>query len=116
MKSALRGKTILIVEVSKVSLDGFGLLVDDRELFVPFKRFPWFADATIRQLMAVEMPSPHHLRWPDLDIDLALASIEHPERFPLVSRARPGLPVQRAQPARRRSRKTGPSSRRPGGV
>lgn len=115
MKSALRGKTISTVEVSKVSLDGFGLLVDDRELFVPFKQFPWFADATIRQLMAVEMPSPHHLRWPDLDIDLALASIEHPERFPLVSRILPARPAPRTQPPRRRSRKTGPSSRRPGG-
>jgi hypothetical protein len=60
--------------------------------------------------MAVERPSPHHLRWPDLDIDLALASIEHPERFPLVSRAPPVAPMQ---PSRRRSGKPRPSSRRP---
>ena len=115
MKSALRGKTISAIEVSKVAREGFWLLVDERELFVPFKLFPWFADATIRQISAVERPSPHHLRWPDLDIDLALASIEYPERFPLVSRARPGLPVRRAQPARRRSRKTGQSARRASG-
>src|SRR3546814_7518272 len=31
-------------------------------------------------------PSPQHLYWPDLDIDLAVDSIRHPERFPLVSR------------------------------
>jgi hypothetical protein len=111
MKSALRGKTISTVEVSKVARDGFCLLVDERELFVPFKLFPWFADATIRQIAAVERPSHHHLRWPDLDVDLALASIEHPERFPLVSRAQPGLPVRLAQPARR-LRKPGRSSRR----
>jgi hypothetical protein len=114
MKSALRGKTISTVEVNKVSLDGFGLLVDDRELFVPFKLFPWFADATVRQLMAVERPSPHHLRWPELDIDLALASIEHPERFPLVSRTLPGHPAPRAQPPRRRPSKAGALLRRPG--
>ena len=113
MKSALRGKTISTVEVSKVARDGFCLLVDERELFVSFKLFPWFADATIRQIAAVERPTPHHLRWPDLDVNLALASIEHPERFPLVSRARPGLPVRRAPPARRRLRKAGRSSRRP---
>ncbi len=113
MKSALRGKAISTVEVSKVSLEGFELLVDDRELFVPFKLFPWFADATIRQLMAVEMPSPHHLRWPDLDIDLALASIEHPERFPLVSHTLPGHSRTSAKRAGRRARKDGPAPRRP---
>ena len=104
MKSALRGKTISTVAVSTVSPDGFWLRVDERDLFVPFAQFPWFQDATIRQITAVERPSPHHLRWPDLDIDLALASIEHPERFPLVSRARPSPPLQRSQPARRTRR------------
>jgi hypothetical protein len=112
MKSALRGKTISAVEVTKVAQDGFCLLVDERELFVPFKLFPWFADATIRQIAAVERPSPHHLRWPDLDVDLALASIEHPERFPLVSRPRPA--VRRAQPPVRRARNATRSPRRAG--
>jgi hypothetical protein len=32
------------------------------------------------------LPSPHHLRWPDLDVDLAVESIRNPEKFPLVSR------------------------------
>jgi len=113
MKSALRGKTISTVEVSKVSPIGFWLHVDGRDLLVPFKQFPWFADATIRQITAVERPSPHHLRWPDLDIDLALASIEHPEWFPLMSRVLPGPPLQRAPLPRRRPRKASPSSRRP---
>ena len=88
MKSALRGKATSTVEVSHISSDGLWLRVDDRALFMPFKQFPWFQDATIRQLTSVERPSPHHLRWPELDIDLALASIEHPEQFPLVSRTR----------------------------
>ena len=37
------------------------------------------------KLLNVELPHPHHLYWPDLDVDLAVESIEHPERFPLVS-------------------------------
>ena len=110
MKSALRGKTISAVEVSRVSPDGFWLRVEERELFIAFRKFPWFENATIRQITAVERPSPHHLRWPDLDIDLALASIEHPEQFPLVSRA---LSVAPVQPSRKRSGKTSPSPRRP---
>jgi hypothetical protein len=63
------------------------LFVGDRELFVAFEHFPWFRDASIRTITNVELPSPHHLYWPDLDIDLAVESIEHPERFPLVSTA-----------------------------
>jgi hypothetical protein len=31
------------------------------------------------------LQGPEHLYWPDLDIDLSVESIEHPERFPLVS-------------------------------
>jgi hypothetical protein len=27
--------------------------------------------------------------WPELDVDLAVESIRHPEKFPLVSKVRP---------------------------
>jgi hypothetical protein len=97
MKSALRGKATSVAEVSKVVPDGFWLRVDERDLFVPFREFPWFADASVRQIMAVERPGPDHLRWPDLDVDLSLESILHPERFPLVSRT---LAVGRPRPRR----------------
>ena len=40
----------------------------------------------IDALLNVERPQPHHLRWPDLDVDLSLASIERPDRYPLKSR------------------------------
>jgi hypothetical protein len=33
--------------------------------------------------MNVRWPSPDHLHWPDLDVDLSVESIEHPEKFPL---------------------------------
>jgi hypothetical protein len=35
--------------------------------------------------VALERPTPCHLYWPDLDVDLSLDSIEHPERYPLKS-------------------------------
>jgi hypothetical protein len=73
------------VELSNVSAHGLWLLVDERELYLPFDDFPWFREATIGQLSQIERPKPDHLRWPDLDVDLSLDSIEHPERFPLVS-------------------------------
>ncbi|MEP6657908.1 MAG: DUF2442 domain-containing protein [Betaproteobacteria bacterium] len=69
------------------SKHGFWRLLGGEELFVPFAEFPWFRDAPIGKLTEVELPSPQHLYWPTLDIDLAVASIRHPEEFPLVSRA-----------------------------
>lgn len=93
MKSELLGKDTSGVEVSNVSKHGFWLLVAGRELFLPFEDFPWFENAPIGQLLNVELHHSRHLYWPDLDVDLSLESIEHPERFPLVSPAQPGKPI-----------------------
>ena len=88
MTSVALGRNTSPVEVTNVSAHGFWLFVGQRELFVPFKQFPWFQDASIRAIANVRLPSPHHLYWPDLDIDLAVESIEHPEKYPLVSQAK----------------------------
>jgi hypothetical protein len=81
------------------------LFVGERELFVAFKEFPWFREAAIREIANVQLPSPHHLYWPDLDIDLAVESIEHPEQYPLISEAKPHKRFQPAK-ARRKTRNT----------
>ena len=87
MTSAVLGQSTSAVEVTNVSKHGFWLLLGPEELFVPFAEFPWFREAPIGKLTEVELPSPHHIYWPALDIDLAVASIRNPEQFPLVSRA-----------------------------
>jgi hypothetical protein len=74
------------VEVSHISPYGIWLLVERKELFLSFDQFPWFRDASVSAINNVTLPSPQHLYWPDLDIDLAVDSIEHPERFPLVAK------------------------------
>jgi len=76
----------LDAEVTNISRHGFWLLLGEEELFVSFSEFPWFKDAPVSKLTKVERLQPHHLYWPDLDIDLAVDSIRHPEQFPLVSR------------------------------
>lgn len=78
MKSESLGKRGSDVEVSHISQHGLWLLFHDRELFVPFSEFPWFKDASIGSILRVEMPHPRHLYWPDLDVDLAVDSIDHP--------------------------------------
>jgi hypothetical protein len=87
MSSAPLGKHTSAVEVSNVSRNGFWLLLGDEELFVPFAQFPWFRSATIEQICDVAWPSPQHLYWSKLDVDLAVESIREPQKFPLVSRA-----------------------------
>jgi hypothetical protein len=93
----------LAVEVTNVSAHGFWILLGDRELFLPFETFPWFQDAPIASILRVKLAAPHHLYWPDLDVDLAVESIEYPERFPLVSKSRPNFALQR--PRRRAARR-----------
>jgi hypothetical protein len=101
MRSERRGKLTSAVEVTNVSRHGFWLLLGNRELFLAFEKFPWFRDAPIAKLVRVQQPSAHHLYWPDLDVDLAVESIEHPKRFPLVSKVRSNSRLQRP-PARGR--------------
>ncbi len=86
MRSATRGKRTSDVEITNLSKHGFWVLIDDRELFAPFKEFPWFKQASVDQILNVAMPGPDHLYWPDLDVDLAIESLESPKAFPLISR------------------------------
>jgi len=86
MKSAALGKRTSAAEVTNISSHGFWLLLADEELFVPFKEFPWFKDASVSEILKVEWPQPQHLYWPDLDVDIAVESIRHPEKFPLISK------------------------------
>ena len=87
-KSARPGKRTSDVEVTNVSEHGFWLLLETEELFVPFEQFPWFKDVPLAKLSNVERPQPHHLHWPDLDVDLAVDSIRNPKNFPLISKVR----------------------------
>lgn len=82
-KSRTDGVTTTGVEVVSIGKHGFWLNLAGRELFLPFAQFPWFGDAPVRKILNVRWPFPDHLHWPDLDVDLAVESIEHPERFPL---------------------------------
>lgn len=105
MRSAPRGDDTSQAEIIGISPRGIWIALGDREAFLPFKRFPWFREAPVAGILHVERPQPHHLYWPDLDIDLSVESILHPERFPLISRERPtGRSTPPARPPRSRSK------------
>jgi Protein of unknown function (DUF2442) len=73
-------------EVTNISRHGFWLLLDERELFLPFAEYPWFKQAPVEAILRLQQPRPGHLYWPDLDVDLSVDSIEHPERYPLTAK------------------------------
>jgi hypothetical protein len=45
-----------------------------------------FKNATSGQISDFEMPGETHLYWPQLDVDLSLAIMEHPERYCLIAK------------------------------
>jgi len=73
-------------EITNISEHGFWVFLDDTEYFLSFEKFPWFKDAKISQISNVQLWHKSHLFWPDLDVDLSLKIIEHPEKYKLISK------------------------------
>jgi Protein of unknown function (DUF2442) len=78
--------SFFVVEISLISNKGFWMLLKDEEFFVPYSEFAWFKQATVDELTTVEWPSPNHLYWPLLDVDLSVDSIRQPSLYPMVSK------------------------------
>jgi len=83
MSSEPHGIGTSTVEVTNITAHGVWLLAGEREVFMSYKDFPWFKDVPVAKILNVEEPTPGHFYWPDLDVDLGLETIAHPERFPL---------------------------------
>ena len=92
------GNDISAPEITHISTHGVWLLASAQELFMPYDEFPWFKDAPVRSSINVHEMSPGHFYWPDLDVDLSLESIIHPERFPLKAQVLPRPDVQLLHP------------------
>ena len=86
MKSLKAGKNISKAEVQGISNHGFWLLVNGEEFFLTYKDYPWFKNARVDEIYHLEFLFGHHLRWPDLDVDLHLDSLKHPEKYPFKAR------------------------------
>jgi len=83
MSSSTLGQDISDVDISLVTAKGFWIYVQSKEYFLSFDEYPWFRNARIAEIMNVELKNQCHLRWNDLDVDIELDSLEHPERYPL---------------------------------
>ena len=86
MKSKKLGKSTSKAEVLSISPFGLWILVLDQEYFLPYKDFPWFKEATVKDILAISLEHNSNLRWESLDIDLELSSLSNLEKYPLVAR------------------------------
>ena len=86
MRLAERGTSTSKVEVSNISSHGIWLYVKGKEYFLSYRDFPWFKDARLSEIQNIRLIHGHNLRWEDLDVDLALESLDHPDRYPLKYR------------------------------
>jgi len=89
MSSPTHGKTTSEIEVTNISSHGIWLFNNREEFFLSYQDFPWFKEAPVGKILHVEEPTPGHYYWPDLDIDLGIEAIKHPEQFPLKAKPNP---------------------------
>jgi len=82
MKSLKNGKNIS-VSIENISSFGIWLFVKGKEYFLSFENYPYFKDESIKSIQNVKLLHGFHLYWPDLDIDLEIDNLEHPEKYPL---------------------------------
>lgn len=86
MRSSLLGRSTSRAEVQDITPHGIWLYAKGREFLLPFVEYPWFRDAAVAAVYNVRLMHQAHLHWPDLDVDLDIASLEHPKRYPLVAK------------------------------
>ena len=72
--------------VLMINNQGIMISVEGNDYFLSYNRVPWLKDATVRNILNIKMSGKNAIEWPDLDIDLEIDSLKHPERYPLVMR------------------------------
>ena len=85
MKLLKNGKNIL-VSIENITPFGVWMLVKGKEYFLNYQDYPYFKNQTIKSIQHVRLSHGFHLYWPELDIDLEIDNLEHPEKYPLRSR------------------------------
>ena len=64
------------VNVLMINAQGIMLSVLGRDYFLSYNR--------VRNVLNVRMAGRNAIEWPELDVDLEIESLKHPERYPLI--------------------------------
>ncbi len=67
-----------------INAQGIMISVKGNDYFLSYNRIPWMKDATVKSILNVQMSGREAIEWPDLDVDLEVESLKHPERYPLI--------------------------------
>jgi hypothetical protein len=81
MKLRTPVKDISEVEISNISDHGFWLYVKRKEYFLPYNQYRWFKNASISEILDVQLLHQSHLYWQKLDVDLEVSSLENPDKY-----------------------------------
>lgn len=71
-------------DVLMINDRGIMISVQGQDYFLSYNRVPWMRDATINEVLDVQMSGKNAIVWPKLDVDLEVESLKHPERYPLL--------------------------------
>ena len=74
------------VDVLMINDKAVMLSVQGQDYFLSYNRVPWMRDATINEVLDVQMSGKNAIEWPKLEVDLEVESLKHPERYPLLIR------------------------------
>jgi len=77
------------VSVLMINNQGIMISVCGQDFFLSYNRIPWMREASIKDVLNVQMCGNEAVEWPALDIDLELDSLRHPERYPLLIKRSP---------------------------
>ena len=77
--------------VSVLMINGQGIMISvgGQDYFLSYNRVPWMREASINDVLNVQMCGAEAVEWPALDVDLELDSLRHPERYPLLIKRNP---------------------------
>jgi len=84
-KSTLLDNALEEAQITSIEQEGFWLLTNEGEFFVPFERYSAFLKAKVEQIFKFEQDDDAFY-WPELDIDIELDALKHPENYPLIFR------------------------------
>ncbi|MCX6053721.1 MAG: DUF2442 domain-containing protein [Chloroflexi bacterium] len=70
-------------QVTSIQRTGFWVLIDEKEFFIDFEDYPDFKNATVAQIHSFRR-SKGGLHWENLDVDIEIEALRHPEKYPLA--------------------------------
>ena len=78
-----------LVAVLMINAQGMLITVQGQDYFLSYNRVPWLRDARISSVLNVRMSGARSIEWPELDVDIEVESLRHPERYPLIIKRSP---------------------------